>query len=187
MIDAKGEIMMKTFVAAAAALTAVLVLAFGTTAPLIAQQSLPAPAPPKNVNDWLLNADSDKDRFRKLQTYLRGFDQPMWEVGERYQRVYDALGDGNYDLAEYHWEKIKVTIQTGYMKRPKRQPNSDAMFVNNVYGPILAAIKSKDAKKAWEGFELGRAACMSCHEAEQVGFMNNQPLFRRTENPPKKL
>jgi hypothetical protein len=170
----------------AAALAAAVTISAGLAWPLMAQQPAPAPAAAKNVNDWLLNADSDTERFKKLQTYLRGFDQPMWEVGERYERVYQALGDGNYELAEYHWEKIKSTITTGYMKRPKRQPNADAMFVKNVYDPILAAIKSKDAKKAWEGFELGRAACMSCHEAEQVGFMNNQPLFRRTELPPKK-
>lgn len=61
------------------------------------------------------------------------------------------------------------------------------MFVNNVYDPILVPIKWKNPKRAWEGFEMGRAACMSCHEEEQVGFMNNQPLIRRAENPPKKL
>lgn len=143
-------------------------------------------APQKNVNDWLLNADNDTERFTKLQTFLRGFDQPMWEVGERYQRVYDALADGNYELAMYHWEKIKSSITTGYMKRPKRQPNSDAMFIKNVYDPILASFKTKDANKAWEGFDLGRNACMACHVAEEVGFMNDQPLFRRTAFPPKK-
>jgi hypothetical protein len=37
----------------------------------------------------------------------------MREVDERYRRVYDALGDTNCELAEYHWEKIKFTIQTG--------------------------------------------------------------------------
>jgi hypothetical protein len=72
------------------------------------------------------------------------------------------------------------------MKRPNRQGNSDAMFVTNVYDPILAAIKSKDAKKAWEGFELGRAACMSCHGTEQVSYMNNRPLSRCTEAPSRR-
>ena len=35
----------------------------------------------------------------------------------------------------------------------------------------------------WSGFGQARAACTSCHEAEKLGFMNNQPLFRRTERP----
>jgi mono/diheme cytochrome c family protein len=176
---------MARWIYAAAGAVAAGVMGIGLLVGGLQDAGAQSAAPPKNVNDWLLNAPSDEDRFKKLQTFLRGFDQPMWEVGERYQRVYDALGDGNYDLAEYHWEKIKITIQTGYMKRPKRQPNADAMFVQNVYDPILAAIKSKDAAKAWDGFDLGRQACMACHVAEQVGFMNEQPLFRRTEKPPK--
>ena len=28
-----------------------------------------------NPNDWLLNADSDNERFQLLQRYLRSFDQ----------------------------------------------------------------------------------------------------------------
>jgi hypothetical protein len=175
---------MRTWIlTAAAGVLGLRVTVAGFTMQGQAQQQ---PQPQVNVNDWLLNAPNDTERFKKLQTFLRGFDQPMWEVGERYQRVYDALSEGNYELAEYHWEKIKSAITTGYMKRPKRQPNADAMFVKNVYDPILAAIKSKDSKKAWDGFDLGRNACMACHVAEQVGFMNEQPLFRRTEFPPKK-
>ncbi|MCX7900317.1 MAG: hypothetical protein N2444_09595, partial [Methylocystis sp.] len=42
-------------------------------------------------NDWLLRAESDEARFRLLQKQMRGFDQPMWEVGERFERLHDAL------------------------------------------------------------------------------------------------
>lgn len=145
-----------------------------------------AQSPPaeKNVNDWLLNAPGDADRFKLLQQYLRGFDQPMWEVGQRYESVYQALADKNFELAEYHWEKIKLTIEMGYLKRPKRQANSDAMFLKNVFEPMQAALKAKDEKKAWDNFGTVRLACMSCHEAEKVTFMNNQPMFRRTEQMP---
>ena len=37
--------------------------------------------------------------------------------------------------------------------------------------------------EAWAAFAQVRAGCMACHEAEKVAFMNNQPLFRKTENP----
>jgi hypothetical protein len=180
---------MKRLITAALAVAALAGATTFAARDIAAQQPAPAAtaAPAAvNVNDWLLNAPTDTDRFKKLQTFLRGFDQPMWEVGERYMRVYDALADGNYELATYHWEKIRSTITTGYMKRPKRQPNADAMFVNNIYEPVLAAIKSGDQKKAWDGFDLARSACMACHEAEKVGFMNDQPVFRNTAKPPKK-
>lgn len=139
--------------------------------------------PTGNANDWLLGAESDTARFQRLQTYLRGFDQPMWEVGERFQRAHDALADKNYDLARYHWEKIKVTIENGYMKRPARRTNADALFLSTAYIQTLKAIETKDAAKAWEGFAAGRAACIACHEAEKVGFINDQSLFRRTGTP----
>src|SRR6187455_2295229 len=58
-------------------------------------------------NDWLVGAP-DAARFALLQRQLRGFDQPMWEVGERFERVHAALKRGNYPLATYHWEKIRT-------------------------------------------------------------------------------
>ena len=78
------------------------------------------------TNDWLLDAPDDLTRFQLLQRYLRGFDQPMWEVGHRYAGLYDALERENYDLALYHWDKIRTTIRNGYLKRPARRANSDA-------------------------------------------------------------
>jgi len=166
-------------------LAAAIALAGAVFGAALAEQRLPA-APGKEPDDWLLNAPDHEARFKLLQRYLRGFDQPMWEVGERFESIYDALADENYDLAVYHWEKIKVTIVNGTMKRPKRQANADALFVNGAYAPVLDAFKSKDAKRAWEGFALARKTCQSCHEAEKVGFINNQPLFRKTAAPPRK-
>ena len=152
------------------------------TPPTAAQ---PAPAPQQNVNDWLLNAPDDVGRFKLLQTFLRGFELPMWEIGERYQAIYDALGDKNYELAAYHWEKIKVAMVTGYLKRPKRQPNADEKFIKKIWDDVNKALLSTDPKLAWDAFASTRQACMSCHEAEKVAFINKQTLFRRTEMPPK--
>lgn len=149
--------------------------------------SAPGPAvaqpTPANPNDWLLNAPDDQTRFRLLQNQASGFHVSMLAVGQRYQAMYDALGDGNFQLAAYQWEKIRELIQTGYTRRPRRQPNADAEFVGKVYDPVLAAFRSSDAARAWAGFATARTACMACHDAERVGFMNEQALFRRTAAP----
>lgn len=134
-------------------------------------------------NDWLLNAPDDTARFKLLQSQARGFSATMIEVGERYQSLYDALGDKNFELAAYQWEKIKELIELGYQRRPKRQENADAVFIKATYEDVLAEIKSGDAERAWKGFAKGRAACMECHEKEKVEFMNKQPLFRSTAQP----
>ncbi|MCQ8102952.1 hypothetical protein NP590_02440 [Methylomonas sp. SURF-2] len=131
----------------------------------------------KKPNDWLLGAKSDAERFESLQTYLRGFDQPMWEVGERFRIIHDALSRNNFELAAYHWEKIRVTIKNGYMKRPARQANSDAILLNSTWGEVNEAFGANNAQQAWAGFEKAKNACMACHVAESVPFMNRQALF----------
>ncbi len=101
----------------------------------------------------------------------------MWEVGERFERVHAALERGNYPLATYHWEKIRTTIENGIVKRPKRRENAEAMFLKPVWGDVDANLKSGDPARAWAAFERAKAACRGCHEAEQVPFLNDQPVF----------
>lgn len=131
----------------------------------------------KKPTGWLSEAESDEKRFQLLQKYLRGFDQPMWEVGERYQSMHTALTRNNPELATYQWEKIRTTIENGIMKRPKRGKNAKAIFLETAWHDVLSDLKSGDLAKAKQGFNKAKAACMACHAAEQVGYMNNQPVF----------
>lgn len=77
---------------------------------------------------WITEVETNTERFTRIEQYLRGFDQTMWEVGERFEKLYQALQDNNFDLAIYHWAKIKVTIENGLMKRPARKSNAEAIF-----------------------------------------------------------
>ncbi len=131
----------------------------------------------KASNHWLADAPNEQVKTQRLEKYLRGFDQPMWEVGERYESIVDAIKDKNYDLASYHWKKIKTTINNGLMKRPARKQNADAILLNSTWQQIADDFASKDPKRAAAGLTKAKGACMACHIAEGVGFMNNQPLF----------
>jgi len=168
---------------ACVALSFVAVSASGALIAVAQSPPQAAPAAARNVDDWLLNAPDDPARFKLLQDQHRGFSASMHEVGLRFGSLYDALGDKNYELAAYQWAKIRDAIVTGYARRPKRQPNADSILVKKIYEPVLADIRSGDPSRAWSGFGQARAACTSCHEAEKLGFMNKQPLFRRTERP----
>lgn len=132
----------------------------------------------KLSNHWLLDEKDQSKRLQKLETYLRGFDQPMLEVGQRFKRLHQALVDNNSQLAVYQWKKIKKTIENGYMKRPKRKKNAQLIFLNNHWQEILNDFKSANPAVSWQGFQKAQAACMACHAAEGVPFMNNQPVFR---------
>jgi mono/diheme cytochrome c family protein len=126
---------------------------------------------------WITEAVNEGERFQKIETYLRGFDQPMWEVGERYEKLHAALVRGNFELASYHWAKIKLTIENGTMKRPARRASADEFLLIDRWKSVNEALGSGDPATAWKGFEVARASCMKCHEAEGVGYMNDQPMF----------
>ncbi len=144
-----------------------------------------APEEQATSKKWITEAASDPERFQRIEKYLRGFDQPMWEVGERYEKLYAALLRGNLELASYHWAKIKLTIENGTMKRPARRASADAFFLAGTWDSVNEALESGDAATAWRGFEKARAYCIKCHEAEGVGYMNDQAIF--TDLMPKQV
>lgn len=139
----------------------------------------------KASDNWLLDAKDDTERFQRIQQMFGGFSMTMQIVGERYDRTYDAIADGNFDLANYHWKKIKETIELGTLRRPARAANAEALFLKGPWGAVSESLAAKDKVKAREQFLAARAACLACHVAEKVPFMNDQPRFRRTAAFPK--
>ncbi len=135
--------------------------------------------PQAHADDWLVDADEDT-RAERLSSYLGGFSAAMWEVGYRYEHMLQAIEDDNFELATYHWDKIGGAIRGGYMKRPGRQANSDAMFLDAIWPIYLETLKAGDGEKIRSQLPQARDACMACHVAEDVEFMNDQPMFTRT-------
>jgi len=139
-----------------------------------------AEQPPQKSDNWLLDAKDDTQRFKLIQQMFGGFSMSMQLVGERYDRTYDAITDGNYELAGYHWKKIKETIESGFLRRPAREANAVAIFLKGPWVTVNEALSSKDKVRAKGQFLVARSACMACHAAEKVPFINDQPKFRRT-------
>ena len=137
-------------------------------AALCTAASAPAQQAAPNRDDWLLNAPDDTARFRLLQNDARGFSMAMAETGQRYEKLHDAISDRNFDLAAYHWAKIRDAINAGTARRPGRKANADAAFTGKVYEPVMEALKSGDSAKAWAGFAQARAACSICTRGRQT-------------------
>lgn len=136
-------------------------------------------SPSAQGNRWLVDAPDEKTRLERLESYLRGFDQPMWEVGMRYDHVEQAIADRNWALASYHWDKVKTTIDNGLMKRPARRASAEKIFLGAPWEQLSAALKTADVSAIGPAFDRAKAACEACHVAEKVAFMNDQPMFRR--------
>ncbi|MBZ2189490.1 hypothetical protein K8B33_10315 [Alcanivorax sp. JB21] len=136
---------------------------------------------------WLLEKESHAARFEQLESYLGGFSSAMWETGHRYDVVHAAIAEGNHALADYHWQKIRSAIRNGYTKRPARQANADALFLEGPWNALANALKEAKENEGANGaavreaFMDARSACMACHVAEDVPFMNDQALFRDSD------
>lgn len=150
----------------------------GVLVALLASGSVNAES--KATNHWLLDADNDEERFERVERMFAGFSAAMAEVGARYQHTFDAVQDGNYALADYHWGKLKAAIELGYLRRPGREANAKGLFLNTAWPELSQQLSTKDSQAIRQSFQQARSACLACHVAEEVPFMNDQPLFRNT-------
>lgn len=134
-------------------------------------------------NSWLLDANDDNERFRRLQVVMSGTDIPMWEITYRYEELYTAIKKNNWEMGVYHWDKIRDRMNVSGMKRPARTQNIEGMFLESgVWQSMRDALTSKSQKRMREQFQVVRQVCMACHVAEKVGFLNDSTAFKRTES-----
>lgn len=113
---------------------------------------------------------SDNEKFKVIEKQFRGFDKTMVEVGYRYNELYWAGEDQNWELAKYHIEKIEHTIKLGTERRPKRKDNAQMIF------PILSDLKTHVSSNNQMAFRVNykvlRQTCNACHHAENVSYFN---------------
>jgi hypothetical protein len=129
---------------------------------------------------WLLDARDDEERFRRLQIYAGGTDQQMWQIGYRYEEVYQAIIDEEWELGTHHWGKLRNVFNVALMKRPNRTPNAEAMFLDDTWQRLADALEAGDADAARAAFLQERQACLVCHVAEGYGFVNSMTMFEET-------
>ena len=160
-------------------LAAAAAVAFAVAASACEPRTAPAPAEPaqRAPTDWLFNLADEEARLAQLQLQLRGLDVAMWEIGERYRGLHEALTRQNFDLALYHWDKIKQSLDNALIRRPARRANAEAVFLNELWPRVREALAGRQPETAWAAFEEARSACLSCHEAENVAYMNGLAIF----------
>lgn len=69
----------------------------------------------------------DNEKFKVIEKQFRGFDKTMVEVGYRYNGLYWAGEDKNWELTSYHIEKIMHTLDLGVERRPERKENAQVL------------------------------------------------------------
>lgn len=127
---------------------------------------------------WLKG--SDEEKFNTVADQLRGFDVTMVEVGYRYQELYWAGTDVNWEYADYQIEKIRATIESGLERRPKRAESAE-FFLKEALPAMERIVKQRDSVAFLEGIKGLTLNCNACHAKEKVPFFTvTLPVHRQS-------
>lgn len=136
----------------------------------------PAPVAVPPADDWVRGPQAEK--FQLVSKHLRGFDMAMVETGHRYSELYWAGQDRNWDYAAYQLDKIRLTIELGIERRPKRAASAQ-QFLTNAIPPMKQAIEKKNADAFDAQFKMLTLSCNICHAMEQMSFVQIRPPEHR--------
>lgn len=114
---------------------------------------------------------SEQEKIKIIEKQFRGMDNAMVEVGYRYQELFWAGRDENWSYASYQLEKIKLAIDNGLQRRPKRAA-SVTQFFRFALPEMQKAIDSKDTSAFSKGFQILTNECKNCHIRENAPFSN---------------
>ena len=123
-------------------------------------------------NRWIWG--DSRERWTTVARHLRGLDVAMVEIGYRYQELYWAGVDSNWEYADYQVKKIDLALENALERRPKRRASARTLFVPAL-GEVEQAIALKERAAFEKTFKGMSAACNSCHAAEGVASFHVEP------------
>ncbi len=114
-----------------------------------------------------------------VESQFGGFSQAMKEVNYRYNELYWAGMDENWGYAEYQLDKLLDATLKGFVRRPDREASA-AQFVNTSTPRLMETIQNGDKDAFAESFDRYAASCNTCHEMEDVAFIQTIVPEERT-------
>ena len=105
-----------------------------------------------------------------MESQFGGFDQTMMETNYRYNELYWAGVDGNWEYAGYQLDEMLGSLEKGFVRRPAREASA-AQFLNTSAPTLMAAIKAGDKRDFMQSFTQFAASCNTCHAMEEVAFI----------------
>jgi hypothetical protein len=124
------------------------------------------------ANGWI-QGDSGQ-RWQTVERHLRGLDVAMVEMGYRYEELYWAGVDLNWEYADYQLAKVNLSLENALERRPQRRASAEELF-----RPLLDEMKRAVAARERAVFEKAfgelTAGCNACHVAEGVASFHVEP------------
>lgn len=105
-----------------------------------------------------------------LEDQLGGFDQTMIETNYRYNELYWAGMDENWDYARYQLDEMLGSLEKGFVRRPAREVSA-GQFVNTAAPNLMQTINEGNKEAFMDMFTGFAASCNTCHAMEDVPFI----------------
>lgn len=95
----------------------------------------------QNQGKWIKGTEQEK--LETIENQFRSFDMAMVETGYRYQELYWAGQDENWEYADYQIEKIRKASENGLEKRLKRTKSAEH-FLTIALSEMEKALEKRD-------------------------------------------
>lgn len=118
--------------------------------------------------EWLGN--TKQEIVNNIEEQFQGFSSTMREVAYRYNELYWAGMDENWEYAEYQREHIMEALEQGLVRRPEREASAQ-QFVSTALPEMKEVIQMASKERFLENFTLFTASCNTCHAMEEIAFM----------------
>lgn len=127
---------------------------------------------------------SDEEKLKMIESQFGGFDQVMIELVYRYQELYWAGQDENWEYVDYQLEEMQSALEKGMIRRPNRAESTN-QFIERALPPIKMASQQQDIELFNKTFENLRIECRTCHITEGKPFI--QPITPQQRASPMKF
>ncbi len=118
--------------------------------------------------EWL--GETKQEMVNIIEDQFQGFSRTMMEVAYRYNELYWAGMDENWEYAEYQREHIEEAMEQGFVRRPEREASSQ-QFISTALPQMEEVIQMGNKERFQENFTRFTASCNTCHAMEEVAFM----------------
>ncbi len=133
---------------------------------------------PVGSGGWLTGDVNEK--FETVTEHLGGFGKAMWEVDYRFNELYWAGKDKNWEYAEHQIDEMEETLELGLERRPARAASAQ-QFMTSAIPDLKEAIDARDPGMFEMRINIMINTCNSCHALEEMPFLTvKEPLERRS-------
>lgn len=115
--------------------------------------------------NWLKGSKQEQIEIKERQ--FGGFGKTMIEVGYRYNELYWAGQNENWEYAKYQLEDLEEAMEKGFERRPNREKNAKNFMTVSI-PDLMRAIEEKSKPEFEQSFENLRISCNSCHKMEEM-------------------